>query len=207
MNRSVRAPVVLAVASGAVLALSTVSGAAPPDNGQRDAQVNFWAKDLGRCTAEFTIENHTNVTTYTIDWRIDGESGRDIGVGFDIYRTGTPNMASKAASPTWPDEVPTNTPENRTMLSGLPAVLATYQQDLKNLNGWNPPLPNPDADTHEVSYRMVLGPPGNNGQTPTETPEWLGNRAWHTVTVSGCNPPPDTGSLGSAGSLGSIFGS
>ncbi|MDI9915823.1 hypothetical protein [Rhodococcus sp. IEGM 1379] len=207
MNRSVRAAVTLVVAGVSLVALSTVSGAAPPDNGQRDAQVNFWATDRGACEADFTIENHTNVTTYTIDWRIDGEAGRDIGVGFDVYRTGTPNMSSKALSPTWPDEVPENTPENRTMLSGLPAVSATYTQDLKNIiAGWNPALPNPDADTHTVEYRMVLGPPGNNGQTPSELPEWIGDRAWHTVTVTGCNPPPETGSLGSSSWLGSIFG-
>lgn len=211
MRKSVHTAFALTVAGGSLLALSTVSGAAPADNGQRDAKVNFWAEDLGGCKAEFSIENRTNVLSYTLDWRIDGEEpdGRDIGVGFPIWRTGTPNMTGKAISPTWPDEVAENTPENRTMVSNREPVLATYVQDLKNIvAGWNPPLPNPGADTHVVQYRMVLGPPGNNGQTPDEKPEWLGDRAWHSVTVTGCNPEPDTGSLGSifnlfTGSLGS----
>ncbi|SEK33803.1 hypothetical protein SAMN05444583_101396 [Rhodococcus maanshanensis] len=204
MVASVRMTAALAVAAGSILALSAPAPAAPPDEGQRTGPVQFWAKDLGSCKAEFAIENRTNVTTYTIDWRIDDEvpDGRDIGVGFPIWRTGDPNMASKADSPTWPDEVPPNTPENRTMVSDRDPVTATYVQDLKNLNGWNPGLPNPEADTHTISYRMVLGPPGNNGQTPTETPEWIGDRQWHTVTVTGCNPTTPGG-----GSLEELFGS
>lgn len=200
-----------ALAAGAIVTLAGApAGATPPDPGQRTGPVQFWAKNLGDCQATFFIENQTNITSYTIDWRIDDElpDGRDIGVGFPIWRTGTPNMASKAASPTWPDEVPPNTPENRTMVADRAPVLAEYVQDLKNIvAGWNPPLPNPDANTHKVAYRMVLGPPGNNGQTPTETPEWIGDRQWHTVTVTGCNPT-SSGSLDS-GSLdfGSLFGS
>jgi hypothetical protein len=85
-------------------------------------------------------------------------------------------------------------------------VLATYTQDLKNIapTSFNPPLPNPEADTHKVDYRIVLGPPGNNGETETGFPEWLGDRAWHTVTVTGCNP--STGGTGSASLLPGIFG-
>lgn len=194
-----RATATLALAAGAALTLSTApAGADEPDNGQRTGPVQFWAEDGGDCTAQFNIENRTNVTTFTIDWRIDDEvpEGRDIGVGFPIWRTGTPNMASKAASPTWPEEVEENTPENRTMVSDRDPVLATYVQDLKHFTGsWDPGLPNPDADTHVISYRMVLGPPGNNGQTPTETPEWIGDRQWHTVTVTGCNPATSGGSV------------
>jgi hypothetical protein len=204
INRSVRISAATVVAAGAILGLAQAPAGAAVDNGQRTGPVQFWATDLGGCKAQFNIENRTNVTTYTIDWRIDDEAGRDIGVGFDVWRTGTPNMASKAASPTWPDEVPENTVDNRTMVSDRDPVLATYVQDLKNINAsWNPPLPNPEADTHKVDYRIVLGPPGNNGQTPTETPEWLGDRAWHTVTVTGCNP--STPSTGSADLLPSLF--
>lgn len=204
INRSVRISAATVVAAGAILALSQAPAGATVDNGQRTGPVQFWATDLGGCKAEFNIENRTNVTTFTIDWRIDDEEGRDIGVGFPVWRTGTPNMASKAASPTWPDEVPPNTVENRTMVSDRDPVLATYVQDLKNINAsWNPPLPNPDSNTHKVDYRIVLGPPGNNGQTPTESPEWLGDRQWHTVTVTGCNP--GTPSTGSAGLLPSLF--
>ncbi|MGW0175132.1 hypothetical protein ACWDUM_14955 [Rhodococcus sp. NPDC003322] len=205
MNASVRVTAALAVAAGSIFALSSAPAVAETaDEGQRTGPVQFWAKDLGNCKAEFNIENQTNVTTYTIDWRIDDEvpEGRDIGVGFPVWRTGTPNMASKAESPTWPDEVPENTVENRTMVSDRAPVLATYVQDLKNLNGaWNPALPNPDADTHKIDYRMVLGPPGNNGQTPTETPEWIGDRQWHSITVTGCNPSTGGGGSADFGSL------
>ncbi|MCX5046571.1 hypothetical protein OG921_25700 [Aldersonia sp. NBC_00410] len=204
INRSVRISAATVVAAGAILGLAQAPAGAAVDNGQRTGPVQFWATDKGGCKAEFNILNSTNVTTYTIDWRIDDEAGRDIGVGFDVWRTGTPNMASKAASPTWPDEVPENTVDNRTMVSDRDPVLATYVQDLKNINAsWNPALPNPDANTHKVDYRIVLGPPGNNGQTPDEKPEWLGDRAWHTVTVTGCNP--STPSTGSADLLPSLF--
>lgn len=200
------------IAMGCGLAAVPGVASAVPAAGTPEGAVTFSAKDLGNCEAEFTIVNKTNVSTFTIDWRIDDEPGRDIGVGFDVFRTGSPNMAGKAISPTWPDEVPENTVENRTMVSDREPVTAVYTQDLKNLNGWNPALPNPDADTHKVDYRMVLGPPGNNGQTPDGTPEWLGDRQWRTITVTGCNPPADTGSLGSLGSLdllgslGALFG-
>lgn len=212
----VRVTAALALAAGTILTLSHApAGAEEVDNGQRTGPVQFWATDKGDCQAEFNIENRTNVTTYTIDWRIDDEvpEGRDIGVGFPVWRTGTPNMASKSDLPSWPDGgAGENTPENRTMVSDRDPVLATYVQDLKNINAtWNPALPNPDADTHKIDYRIVLGPPGNNGQTETGTPEWLGDRAWHTVTVTGCNPPASGGSVdfGSLdlGSLSSLFGS
>ncbi len=210
-NNPVKVSAALAVAAGTLLALSAVpaAGAQEVDNGQRTGPVQFWAKDLGGCKAEFSIENRTNVTTYTIDWRIDDEEGRDIGVGFPVWRTGTPNMASKSELPSWPDGgAGENTPENRTMVSDRDPVLATYVQDLKNITAsWNPALPNPEADTHKVDYRIVLGPPGNNGQTPDGNPEWLGDRQWHTVTVTGCNPPATGGSLESLdlGSLASLF--
>ncbi|WP_084436170.1 hypothetical protein [Aldersonia kunmingensis] len=205
INRSVRISAAAVVAAGAILTLTQAPAGAAVDNGQRTGPVQFWATDLGGCKAEFNIENRTNVTTYTIDWRIDDEEGRDIGVGFDVWRTGTPNMASKAASPTWPDEVEPNTPENRTMVSDRDPVLATYVQDLKNINAsWNPPLPNPEANTHKIDYRIVLGPPGNNGETESGFPEWLGDRQWHTVTVTGCNP--GSGGTGSANFFPSLFG-
>lgn len=184
------------------------SASAVPAAGEPEGAVTFSAKDLGNCEAEFTIVNKTNVTSYTIDWRIDDEQGRDIGVGFEVWRTGNPNMSSKAEAPSWPDGgAGENTAENRTMVSDRAPVTATYTQNLKNLNGWNPDLLHPDADTHKVDYRMVLGPPGNNGQTADGTPEWLGDRQWRTITVTGCNPPA-TGSLASLdvfGSLGAIF--
>ncbi|WP_238526388.1 hypothetical protein [Gordonia neofelifaecis] len=210
MNRS-------AVALGSVVAaaatVAAVAGpaSAVPAPGSPEGAVTFSARDLGGCRAEFSIVNKTNVTTYTIDWRVDEEDGRTIaGIDFPVYRTG--GMSSKANSPTWPDEVPANTVDNRTMVSDRDPVTATYIQDLKNPTGeFKPALPNPDAATHRVDYRIVLGPPGNNGQTPNEQPEWLGDRQWRTITVTGCAaaPDPGTGSVGggsSSGSLGDLLG-
>ncbi|MGB3604588.1 MAG: hypothetical protein WBA38_13680 [Gordonia sp. (in: high G+C Gram-positive bacteria)] len=195
------------VAAGALVSVGVGSAGAVPAAGSPVGAVTFSAKNLGHCKAEFSIVNKTNVTSYTIDWRIDDEvpEGRDIGVGFPVWRTGSPNMASKADLPSWPDGgAGQNTDANRTMVSDRAPVTATYVQDLKSLNGWNPGLPNPNAATHKIAYRMVLGPPGNNGQTADGMPEWLGNREWRSVTVTGC-AQPDHGSLGT-GSLDSLFG-
>ncbi|MGB3696348.1 MAG: hypothetical protein WBA05_02835 [Gordonia sp. (in: high G+C Gram-positive bacteria)] len=202
------------VAAGTLGSIGVGTAHAVPAAGSPEGAVTFSAKNLGGCKAEFTIVNKTNVTTYTIDWRIDGEAGRTVAdIPFEIWRTGSPNMSSKAELPSWPDGgAGENTVENRTMVSDRAPVTATYTQDLKNLNGWNPPLPNPEAATHLVEYRMVLGPPGNNGQTADGKPEWLGDREWRQITVTGCADRPGgdgslgTGSLGS-GSLASLFGS
>lgn len=164
------------------------------------------ARNLGDCKVEFSIINTTNVTSYTIDWRIDGEALRDIGVGFDIGRTGGMH-STVLEGPRWPDDIPTmgdNTVENRWMKSGLEPSTATYIKDLKNItDSYNPPLPNPDAAEHTVEYRIVLGPPGNNAELQWGETEWLGDRQWKSVTVTGCaavDPDPGFGSLGSLGS-------
>ena len=213
MGRATTAVLAAAIGLGSAWA-GAGTAAAVPAAGEPAGAVVISAKNLGNCKVEFEIVNKTNVTTYTIDWRIDGEDGRDVA-GLEavnpIYRTG--GISSKAAVPSWPDGgAGENTVENRTMVSNRDPVTATYVRDLKNLGEppvWNPPLPNPDADTHRVQYRMVLGPPGNNGQTTDGTPEWLGDRQWREVTVTGCNSPAapggsSEGSLGT-GSLG--FGS
>ncbi|GAA4754187.1 hypothetical protein GCM10023217_27200 [Gordonia alkaliphila] len=187
--------VALAMPVGAAQAEPFVPGPVAP--GQPEGAVTHSAKNLGNCKAEFSIVNKTNVTTYTIDWRIDDEAGRPMaGVPVEVWRTG--GMHSKAELPSWPDGgAGTNTAESRTMVSNRAPVTATYVQDLKKPTGtWTPPLPNPGASTHEVSYRIVLGPPGNNGQTPSGSPEWLGDRGWRHITVTGCNGPS-----GSSGSL------
>ncbi|NLG47113.1 hypothetical protein [Gordonia sp. (in: high G+C Gram-positive bacteria)] len=206
MGARARTLVVAALAAGTLSSVATGAADAVPAAGSPEGAVTFSAKNIGHCKAEFTIVNKTNVTSYTIDWRIDDElpEGRDIGLPFPVWRTGDPNMASKAALPSWPDGgAGTNTESDRTMVSDRAPVTATYVQDLKNLNGWNPGLPNPDAATHKVSYRMVLGPAGNNGQTADGKPEWLGDRQWRSITVTGC--AGGGGSLDS-GSLGDLFG-
>lgn len=212
MGAVTRTLVAAAVAAGTLSSIAAGTADAVPAAGQPEGAVTFSAKNLGHCKAEFEIVNKTNVTSYTIDWRIDDEvpGGREIAnVPFPIWRTGSPNMASKAELPSWPDGgAGTNTELDRTMVSNRDPVTATYVQDLKNLTGsWT--LPNPEAATHQVAYRMVLGPPGNNGQTPTGMPEWLGDRQWREITVTGCADDGDGGGAGSlsGGSLGELFGS
>ncbi|MDH3009828.1 MULTISPECIES: hypothetical protein [Gordonia] len=192
----------LATVAAGGLALSIAPGVAQAaDNGQRTGPVQFWAENQGNCKVEFTIKNTTNVTSYTIDWQIDDEPLRDVDYAdFKVGRTGGMHTTVNDA-PRWPDDIATegeNTEQNRWMVSNRSVSTATYTKDLKNLSdSYNPPLPNPDAATHTVKYRMVLGPPGNNGEGGGE---WIGNREWHTVTVTGC-----AGSGG--GSLDGLFGS
>ncbi len=208
MNKATTAVLAAAIGMGAAWAGAGVADAGPVAPGEPEGAVVFSAKNLGNCKVEFEILNKTNITSYTIDWRIDDEAGRDIGVGFDIYRTGGISAKVQEGQPSYPDggiAEGDNTAQNRVLRSDLEQTKATYVRDLKNLPGppaWNPDLPNPDADTHKVSYRMVLGPPGNNGQTPDEKPEWLGDRQWREVTVTGCNSPiPDPGGSLDFGSL------
>lgn len=192
----------LATVAAAGLAFSIAPGVAQAaDNGQRTGPVQFWAENLGNCKVKFTLTNETNITSYTLDWRIDDEPLRDVDYAdFQVGRTGGMHTTVEDA-PRWPDDIPTmgeNTMDNFWMERGRPLSTVTYTKDLKNISdSYNPPLPNPDAATHDVAYRMVLGPPGNLGQGG---PEWLGDREWHHVTVTGC-----AGSGG--GSLDGLFGS
>lgn len=213
------AGVVLGAAWGGAGVAAAGNSVAP---GSPEGAVTISAKNLGHCKVEFEIVNKTNITSYTIDWRIDdeeGEAGREIpGVG-PYYRTGGLSAKVQAGQPSYPDggiAEGDNTADNRVLRSDLDPTPATYVRDLKDLpypgTYSGSPIPNPDADTHKVAYRMVLGPPGNNGQTTTEQPEWIGDRQWREVTVTGCNSPEpsgslDTGSLDSGSlDLGSLFG-
>lgn len=175
----------LALAAGAIT--PALAGADPVE-----PAVQSSARDLGNCEVEFSVTNTTNVTTFTIDWRIDDEELREIsGVNFPVGRTGGMH-STVLAGPRWPDDVDTegeNTVEKRWMRSGLEPSTATYTRDLKNLtDSYNPPLPNPGAAEHSVDYRIVLGPPGNNGELQWGDREWLGDREWKSVTVTGCAP-------------------
>lgn len=190
---------------------TTAAVAHAADGGQRTGPVQFWATDLGDCKAEFTIVNTTNVTSFTLDWRVDDEPLRTVeGIPFDIGRTGGMH-STVLQGPRWPDDIGTvgeNTVENRWMVSDRAPSTATYVKDLKHItDGYNPGLPNHEADTHTVAYRMVLGPPMNNGETPDGNPEWIGDRTWHSVTVTGCNPSNPPEPEPDAGSLANIFGS
>lgn len=212
MNRTMkRLPVLVAAAGSTLLLTGGLAGAAEPDLGQTEGPVRFVAVDKGDCNVEFAIDNNTNITSYTIDFRIDDEdlTGPDYGQTPAGPTGRTSGLHAEAASPSYP-EYP-NTPETP-MVKDRETVSVSYLRNLKtDLKETDPPLPNADADTHKLDYRMVLGPPGNLGDGG---PEWIGDRQWHSVTVTGCNPttePPAGGSLDfeslDLGSLGSIFGS
>lgn len=166
--------------------------AAPEPN---EPAVQSSARNLGDCQVEFSITNTTNVTSFTIDWRIDDEELRFLpDIDFAVGRTG--GMHSTVLDgPRWPDDIPTegeNTVEKRWMESGRAPSTATYTKDLKNITDpYNPTLPNPEAAEHTVDYRIVLGPPGNNAEPQWGEREWLGDREWKSVTVTGCAPEPD----------------
>lgn len=201
---------ILAGAAGTALVLSGgVAAADEPDTGQRTGPVRFWAEDLGGCNAKFTIVNNTNITSYTIDFRIDDEelTGPDYGQTPAGPTGRTSGLHAEADSPSFP-EFP-NTPETP-MVKDRETVTVSYVRNLRtDLKETDPALPNPDADTHKLDYRMVLGPPGNLGDGG---PEWIGDRQWHSTTITGCNPTTEEpgGSLDFSsldlGSVGSLFG-
>ncbi|TSD98878.1 hypothetical protein FOV72_03720 [Gordonia rubripertincta] len=196
----------LATVAAGGLALSIAPGVAQAaDNGQRTGPVQFWAENLGNCEVKFTLTNETNITSYTLDWRIDDEPLRDVDYAdFQVGRTGGMHTTVESY-PKWPDDIDTmgeNTVDNFWMEKGRPVSTVSYTKNLKNItDSYNPALPNPDAATHDVAYRMVLGPPGNLGDGG---PEWLGDREWHHVTVTGC---AGGGGGGGGGSLDGLFGS
>lgn len=143
------------------------------------------AVDNANCTVTFSIENRTNSTYYTMDYWIDDEplTGQDYGTGPTGRR---PPLASGVApgTPTW------------TAGGGVPfradiepPFHTETTVDLKAVEN----LPNPDAATHVVHYRVILGP-----ESQHHVPE-------KTVTVTGCAAQPGTGSAGSSNF--NIFGS
>ncbi|MFC4603414.1 hypothetical protein [Rhodococcus kronopolitis] len=212
-KRAWRLPIVVATAGACLAMTGGVAAAAEPDPGQTTGPVRFVATDEGGCNAKFTIENNTNITSYTIDFRIDDEplTGPDWGQTPTGPTGRTSGLEAAAHSPSYPEFE--NTPETP-MVKDRETVSTSHVRNLKTgLKPTDPPLPNPDADTHKLDYRMVLGPPGNLGDGG---PEWIGDRAWHTTTVTGCNPPPaggsmdfgsvDLGSVDVGGSLAGLFG-
>lgn len=209
----------LAALAAAGMGLSVAPGVAQAaDEGQRTGPVQFWAEDLGDCKVKFTLYNETNITSYTVDYITDDTQSELRTTSAAPFPYGRIAGNTIADSPAWPDDIPTmgqNEPGNIWMVKDrTPGKTATYVKDLKNLtDNYNPPLPNPDAATHKISYRMVLGPAGNLGDGG---PEWIGDRQWHHMTVTGCaaedgggdNGGGDNGGGGDVGggSLGGLFG-
>ncbi|MDS1113583.1 hypothetical protein RD149_07350 [Gordonia westfalica] len=114
------------------------------DNGQRTGPVQFWAENLGNCQVKFTLTNEPNITSYTLDWRIDDEPLRDVDYAdFEVGRTGGMHTTVEDA-PRWPDDIPTmgeNTMDNFWMERGRPLSTVTYTKDLKTISDSYPPPP------------------------------------------------------------------
>ncbi|TSD99552.1 hypothetical protein FOS14_12340 [Skermania sp. ID1734] len=167
---------VLTIAVGGVLvSMPDIGSAASPG-------LDTGAQNNGDCTVTFAIDNRTNATTFTMDYWIDDEplTGKNYGTGPTGRR---PPLTSgiAQATPPWPQY-----PYARNI---SPAFQTTQKVDLKTVAN----LPNPDAATHTVHYRIILGP---------ESQDFVAEK---TVTVTGCpNPPaPTTTKPASNGSSGS----
>ncbi|MFF0818600.1 hypothetical protein ACFYVR_26150 [Rhodococcus sp. NPDC003318] len=106
-----------------------VAAAQEPDLGQTTGPVRFVAVDKGGCNVEFTIDNNTNITSCTIDFRIEDEAltGPDYGQ----TPTGPTGRASglhaEAMSPSYPEYE--NTPETP-MVKDLETVSVSYVRNL-----------------------------------------------------------------------------
>lgn len=194
-----------------------IASAADGESGWRTPPVQWFADGNDNCEVDFTILNSTNARTYAIDYIVDGEDPKEIegaanitGTTFDMNMSGTiiPRTVGRigtfayAAVPAFPD--------GGYITNRDPADPA--QQITKKINiGELPDLPNPELDTHTITYQMVLGPENKDkGWDPEEK-----TFAKFTTTVSGCAEAEDedNGSLGSGSgsgsgsSFGSVFGS
>ncbi|MBJ8346160.1 hypothetical protein [Antrihabitans sp. YC2-6] len=147
------------------------------------AGLDINAVDNGACKVTFSMENRTNTTAYTMDYWIDDEplTGQDYGTGPTGRR---PPLTSGVdpSVPQWPGNLYRNNVE--------PPFHTEQQVNLAEVAN----LPNPGAATHEVHYRVILGPEAND-RIPVAK----------TTTVTGCGG----GGTGSAGSSNfpPLFGS
>lgn len=156
----------LVAAGGLALVSPALSSAAP------GPALEINAVDGGACNVTFSIENRTS-RSYSMDYWIDNEplTGQDYGTG----PTGRVVLAAGVAPGTPPS------PYRRDI---DPPFHTEKLVDLKTVAN----LPNPDAATHVVHYRIILGP---------ESDDLI--RDAKTTTVTGCGTP-GTGSSGSSGS-------
>ncbi len=179
--------VVPAVALSAGLALTLPGIATAADPGWRNDPVQFWAVGNDQCEVEFTVVNKTNAF-YVVDYIVDDEdpvaltgkagwslTGTTVNATLDgvattrvVGRRGvsTAPEAPVFASPGVPYDVTRN------------PVTTTNTIDLRTL----PELPNAGADTHTVTYQVILGPNGRDkGWDPVAK-----QFARFTTDVSGC---------------------
>lgn len=202
-------------AAGLTLGLAVPVAAAQEDGvGWTAPPVQFSAVGNDNCEVEFTMTNSTNAT-YAIDYIVDGEDPTTLAglpgisgntgvvtrtlIGLPPNRVEYVRTIGRLGVQAVP-EVPLWTP-GTPHTGGFDPVTATNTIDLRDLAA----LPNPESDTHTVTYQVVQGPHwGFKGWDP-ETRTF----AVYTTEVSGCaedDGGDGTGSLGigSVGSLGSV---
>lgn len=169
--------------------------------------VQFWAEGNDRCEVTFTVINRTNSTSYLVDFIVDDEDpmGVEDGVNRDTWdfkinkgpykgtdigpRTlGWVGVRSESSGPHWgkgDDGV------NVKFTATNEPVTSTNTIDLRDL----PNPPNPEADTHTITYQQIGGPDHGFGGVQSDMPVF-------TTEVSGCAAP-----AGPWGSLEDLFGS
>lgn len=167
-----------ALVGSATLAGAGVLGGAGIAQAQQDeGPVQFNAVGNDQCEVTFTIENRTNSEDYTVDYMIDDEFANwKTDKHYSVTRFA---LSSKAEAPLWGGGIP--------YVSDREPVVNNRTIDLKTVEN----LPNPDSDTHTISYRLIRGPHVDHRDDDNV----------YTTDVSGCADG------GSGGLVGSIIGS
>lgn len=168
-------------AAAGTLAL-VVGGAAVASAQQDEGPVRFNAEGNDQCEVTFTIENETNSEYYTIDYMIDDEFGFwETDGHYSVTRFA---LSSQAEAPTFPGSG---------YVWDRDTVTSERTIDLRGVEF----LPNPDADEHTISYRLIRGP-----QTAHRDD---GNV--YTTVVNGCEAEEGGGLIGSLIGSVDVFGS
>ncbi len=182
MNRYSR--LALPACAAALVAATVPAVAAAQDS----PGIEVSASSPGPCLVTFQMDNRTNSTFFTLDFRVDNEplGPDDFGTG----PVGPRSVRSEIApdTPPWPGNPYRNDIE--------PPFTSTKTEDLE-ARGYPP---KPPTETYLVEYRVILGPEANDYV-----------EEWQSIEVPGCKETSggtlDFGSLdfGSLGSLGSMF--
>ena len=165
--------VALPLAMMSAMAMTSPAVAASPGT-------DISASSPGPCEVTFQIVNRTNSTSYTIDFRVDGEplTGPNYGSG----PTGRLSVHSEVAPGT-----PIFQPGVVGYRNDLPPFTSSKTENLHTL-GYPDKLP---TETYNVEYRMILGP-----NSPDRHPNF------QSIQVPGCALPGlSTGSAQGSNSL------
>ena len=170
-------------ASGALAAVTILGGAGVAAAQQDEGPVRFSAEGNDQCEVTFTIENETNSRYYTIDFMVDDEfTYWQEDSHYSVTRFA---LSSDAETPLFPEDT-------NSYAADRDPVTSERTIDLRDLYN----RPNPDADEHTISYRMIRGPVTAHRD----------DESVYTTEVSGCaddGADEDSGQ----GSLGGVLGS